>query len=99
MTFSTDLWYRVLSLYPKDKLKTIVRIDPEQLYRLARILSGNSVFRQKNHEVALGQIIIKLKVTLFRLGAEGMPVEHVTFTFWGQCWFRPQLHLKLLSLP
>lgn len=81
LPFSTDLRNRVLSLYPKDKFKTIIRLEPEELNRLARILSGNNAFRHDDQEPALEQIIIELKVTLFRLGVEGVPVEHVAFIF------------------
>lgn len=81
LPFSTDLKDQVLSLYPKDRIKAIIRVEPEQLNRMARILWGNNVFRQNSHEPALEQIIIEIKVTLFRLGMEELHVEHVAFIF------------------
>ncbi|KAG0286631.1 hypothetical protein BGZ97_007352, partial [Linnemannia gamsii] len=52
-----------------------------QLPKLARILSRNAVFQKNNKEPRLEQIIIELKVTLFRLGVEGVPVDTVVFIF------------------
>ncbi|KAG0276134.1 hypothetical protein BGZ95_007972, partial [Linnemannia exigua] len=63
--------------------KAIIRLTPEQLTKLARVLSRNIVFQKNNKEPSLEQIIIELKVTLFRLGVEGVPIDTVAFIFFG----------------
>ncbi|KAF9301075.1 hypothetical protein BGZ91_009653, partial [Linnemannia elongata] len=72
---------RVLSEYPVKKFKAIIRLTPEQLTKLARVLSRNVAFQKNNKEPSLEQIIIELKVTLFRLGVEGVPIDTVAFIF------------------
>src|SRR5690349_2838919 len=46
LSFSTDLGDRVLSEYPVMKVKAIIRLTPEQLTKLARVLSRNVAFQK-----------------------------------------------------